>query len=150
MLFLKIFGDVAKKSIRRRVYFKEMLSEAQQIGRSSAGAEDDPAVSSDVGKEEFAARYARVVFSCRCACAVLFVSLAQAVLAATLQGFMFCALLVLICGMFYFKYAFTAWRARKIYARWDQRGESVSHFYSEYISEIMCNWKELMPLRLEK
>lgn len=134
-----------KKETKPKYGVKNFFSDAK--GNISG---PQPAVASDVDKDEFLKRYKNLFLSSYILLAIATYSLYKAFNYSSTYGLMISLLSALICLLFYFKYSFIGWRARLVYNKWNQRADINSRKFSDYFDAILDNPKEILLIKIKK
>lgn len=147
MSFAKEFTSTFKSQIIPKSSIKGMVEDAELIGKNKLKKEG-PSVSSGVSIEEFTKRYKGLLVALYINIFAMTVCVFQLIDSSSLLGKTLCVVLLTMCAMYYFRYSFTAWRARSVFSEWDSRNQNKIFYYSDFIQGINMNWKNILPLTL--
>lgn len=149
MGYISKFKDQTKKEIGTSFPYKGALKDAKDIGDKKK-SNGNQSVSDGVTIEEFENRYKGLRFTLMVLLGVFSFVLYQLMSVSGIIDIVFCTLISVICGIFYYQYSFTAWRARLIHSDWETRGDNKEFYYSEFNDVIISNPKEFFPIGLKK
>lgn len=141
--------EFIKKSLKSNLEVKEFISDAKNMGQKELNKKEGSAVPSSVSKAEFETRYKNInmvlysflVFFCL----VLLVPIFNYSIMNLIVALLSCVLI----GMFYSKYCFIAWRARKVYEKWDERDKSFEYSFQDFLDEAYCDPVNFIPRGLK-
>jgi len=148
MGFLNTYKDQAKNEIGLKLKYKENIDSIKDANKHINKSNGIKSVSSGVSENEFINRYNGLRTTLFVLIAFFSLFLYKFISAQSLMGTVFSMVVMLMVGLFYYRYSFTAWRARKIYHNWEIRGDDAIFYYSEYNNDIMISKSELFPISL--
>lgn len=146
MWYLDQFKKQIKGNLKLKSTYKDLIKEVKKTKELKTG----PSVKLDTSKEEFEKRYSGLRATMFITLFIFSILLFQIVIKNDYLSKINIFVLILINITIYYKMAFTAWRARCVYNKWNERNKERSFYFSEYNNLLLHSFVNIFPIKLKK
>lgn len=138
--------EILKSEVKPKISYTGLIKDLKEKARENRD-KTVPLVKGDVDKDEIIKRYTGLKRVMLIALSFIAISFFKLITVTNIPAVIICTILILMMSLFYYKYAYIAWRTRRFLD--DNMQEKELLTMQDFNSALQLNPSEIMPKKIK-